>query len=470
MIIDDIEREQTAREKRRWVRLTRLCNNRCLFCLDSEVQDGTVVEAEAVRREIERGASDGAYRLILSGGEPTLHPGFLEFLELGRGLGYGWLQTVSNGRRFAYPRFAQAAVASGLNEATFSMHGHQPELHDRLVAVAGAFAQSLQGMRNLRRLGAVVNIDMVINALNIEHLPAMVDFFLREGIREFDLLWPVPFGRAWQNRDTMLRPRDAPAPSVLEAIALARAAGATVWTNRLPPALLEGAEDLIQDPYKIHDEVRGRAQELRRWLDAGEPLPCRDAERCNYCFLEPFCAALSDWLGKERPSGSVRRQPRRVLASSARQIEAALRGGGELEIALNRETAGWVEKNSSRIRARPKRFFFSLQSFHGLQQLVEEGVDPIAALAPLRGVGVGLVDLPPCVLTGAVPAPARRRRSPLARAKAPGLDELVDEFIVQRYRLHSLRCKGCAHLHDCPGFPVNHVRRFGFSLARPVGR
>ena len=37
------------------------------------------------------------------------------------------------------------------------------------------------------------------------------------------------------------------------------------------------------------DEVNGRRFQVRRYLDEGTPLECRDKERCQYCFIEPFC-------------------------------------------------------------------------------------------------------------------------------------------------------------------------------------
>ena len=73
-----LARETSAFEKRNWVRLTRLCNNRCTFCLDSDAQDGTMEPTEEIRERIRAGRSQGATRLILSGGEPTVHPDFLD--------------------------------------------------------------------------------------------------------------------------------------------------------------------------------------------------------------------------------------------------------------------------------------------------------------------------------------------------------------------------------------------------------
>ncbi|MDP7111173.1 MAG: radical SAM protein, partial [Myxococcota bacterium] len=61
-----------------------MCNNRCAFCLDSDAQDGTLASREEVEAELVRGRDQGAHRLILSGGEASIHPDFLHFVRRGR--------------------------------------------------------------------------------------------------------------------------------------------------------------------------------------------------------------------------------------------------------------------------------------------------------------------------------------------------------------------------------------------------
>ena len=40
------------------------------------------------------------------------------------------------------------------------------------------------------------------------------------------------------------------------------------------------------------DEVNGRRFHVRKYLDRGEPLNCREKERCEHCFIEPFCTTM----------------------------------------------------------------------------------------------------------------------------------------------------------------------------------
>ncbi len=262
-------------EDRQWIRLTRRCNNRCLFCHDIERQDGTVVPLDEIRAAIRAGRERGAGRLVLSGGEPTIHPRFLEVVALGRGAGYRWVQVISNGRMFAYEKFAAAAAAAGLDEVTLSIHGHTPEVHDALVGSKGAFAQVIRGLENLQRTRRVVSIDIVACRPNVRHLADIVKFLLDRGIREFDLLHLVPFGRAFEEQREMLEfdPLEE-RKHILNALAFAARPGVHMWTNRWPAPLLEGAEHLMQDPHKIMDELRGMADDFRTLLDTGKVPAC----------------------------------------------------------------------------------------------------------------------------------------------------------------------------------------------------
>jgi molybdenum cofactor biosynthesis enzyme MoaA len=89
------------------VRVTRVCNQRCTFCLDSMNQDGTMIDVESLKAYIALGRRLGRERLILSGGEASVHPQFLELIRFGKEVGYEWIQTVTNGMMFSYKNFAR---------------------------------------------------------------------------------------------------------------------------------------------------------------------------------------------------------------------------------------------------------------------------------------------------------------------------------------------------------------------------
>jgi MoaA/NifB/PqqE/SkfB family radical SAM enzyme len=292
--------EDAAHEKRNWVRLTFDCNDHCIFCLDSDAHNGEIRDRDDVKRQILEGRRAGATRLILSGGEPTIHPSYVDFVQLGRQAGYSKIQTVTNGRMFSYGDFLERCLRAGLSEITFSIHGPNAKVHDALVGTKGAFEQEIRGLQSALAYRErspqalpVVNVDIVVNRGNVKVLPEMLRLFYGMGVKEFDLLQVVPFGRAFTDgRDTLFYDLAEMRPFLQEALAFSKLPDVHIWMNRFPPQHLEGYEHLIQDPYKLNDEVRGRKEEYARLLDEGQWLDCREPARCKYCYLQRLCDTL----------------------------------------------------------------------------------------------------------------------------------------------------------------------------------
>lgn len=285
------EHEDAAHQKRNWVRLTYDCNDNCIFCLDSDSHDGEIRGVEEVKEQILDGRRKGAERLILSGGEPTIHPRFLDFVKLGRMAGYAKVQTVTNGRMFRYKPFITKCIDAGLQEITFSIHGHNAKIHDALVGVKGAFEQEVEGLKNALADGRpIINIDVCVNRGNVKTLNDLIQTFYDMGVKEYDLLHVIPFGRAYTDgRDTLFYDLDEQQHHLTKAFEWSRRPDMHIWLNRFPVRHLEGFEELIQDPYKLNDEIRGRKEEYGNWIETGERLDCREPTRCGYCYLKQVC-------------------------------------------------------------------------------------------------------------------------------------------------------------------------------------
>jgi MoaA/NifB/PqqE/SkfB family radical SAM enzyme len=294
-----VVQEEAAHEKRNWIRLTSQCNNKCTFCLDTLAHNGTMGSEEEIKERIVEGRRNGATRLILSGGEPTIHPHYIKFIKYGRLAGYRRVQTVTNGRMFSYPDFLNRCLDAGLQEITFSVHGHNAKVHDALVGVPGAFDEEVRGIELALEDGRpIVNIDVCLNKGNIKRLPALLERFIKLGVREFDLLHLIPFGSAWdeKHRYSLMYDIEEAAPYIRAALAMSERPDLYIWFNRFPPPYLEGYEHLIQDPYKLNDEARGRFEEYELWLTRNMPISCREPERCGRCYLEHFCGTLENTM------------------------------------------------------------------------------------------------------------------------------------------------------------------------------
>ena len=281
-----------AHEKRKWVRLTSACNNRCLFCLDADSLSGKYGSLGEVESALRAGRAEGCRRVVLSGGEPTIHPDFVEVVGLARELGYAHIQTITNGRMFCYDRFLKRAVRAGMSEATFSVHGASAPQHDLLAGVPGAFAQTLLGISNAKKIrGLIVSSDIVVNRINVDSLLETITLLHRMGVDEYDLLHLIPFGRAWENWAGLSYDPMEKKDVFNRVFRFSESVGAHLWTNRFPASLLEGNERYIQHPDKIMDEVRGMRVGLNGYLRSGKKMSCK-GPRCGFCVMEQFCSDL----------------------------------------------------------------------------------------------------------------------------------------------------------------------------------
>jgi pyruvate-formate lyase-activating enzyme len=302
------QKERAATKGKHWVRLTKICNNNCIFCLDKDAQDGTVVSLPEIEKNLLNGRNKKLNQVVLSGGEATIHPDFLKVVEVAKSLGYGHIQVITNGRMFAYPDFLISALKAGVNEITFSIHGHNEKLHDAQTQIRGSFQQAMKGLRNaLSADGLIVNVDIVINKINYIYLADILKYFIDLGVGEFDLLQVIPSGQAWKNRKKLFYDISKGMPYIRRALLFSRDPKIFIWTNRFPPTYLDGFEDLIQHPKKLYDEIRGRKDMFEDFMKKGKMMHCF-GERCRFCFLSGFCLDLIDFekkgklFSKEIPS------------------------------------------------------------------------------------------------------------------------------------------------------------------------
>lgn len=159
------------------VRFTGACNNRCAGCAHGDTwRPDAVLPRVDVARE-----TPGPIALI--GREPSLHPAFLDAVARARGADERAVAVVTNGRRFAYRSFAQAALDAGISGASVKLFGPDPATADAITAAPGSFAQAVAGVRALR----ATEVRACAYAQNLDALPRMADLARRLDVPQLRL-------------------------------------------------------------------------------------------------------------------------------------------------------------------------------------------------------------------------------------------------------------------------------------------
>lgn len=170
--------------------LTEQCNLRCKFCYNSCKPD----TCEKPKRIIDAITASGALEIILTGGEPSLHPDFLSILN------YAVercprVMVQSNGTIFSDTKIFEDLAQARPFCVNFSLHGPK-FVHDALTGVVGSFDATTKALGYAVNAGIRTASNLVITCANSHPslLKETVALLASVGVREMTLTRFIPCG------------------------------------------------------------------------------------------------------------------------------------------------------------------------------------------------------------------------------------------------------------------------------------
>lgn len=161
--------------------ITRRCNLRCVHCYsdsDSRSYPGEL-NWEECRNVIDNLSAFGVPGLLLSGGEPLIHPLFFSIARYARERGLR-LTLSTNGTLIT------ADVAKRLREVGFAYVGISldgiGETHDKFRGRSGAFEKAVAAFRHCREAGQKVGLRLTLTRNTVNDLDEILDFIEAEKI------------------------------------------------------------------------------------------------------------------------------------------------------------------------------------------------------------------------------------------------------------------------------------------------
>ena len=237
------------------------CNNHCRFCVQGDKR-----EKCAFRRKSEiindlTEARKICQSVVFTGGEPTIHPNFLDLVRFAKKLNFHIIQIQTNGRMFAYKKFCQEVIKAGANEFSPGLHGHTAALHEYLTTVPGSFNQTVQGIKNLKSFNQLIITNTVITRFNYRHLPELAQFLVSLGVDQFQFAFVHIVGTAWKNRSSIVPKKSWVMPYVKKGLDIGIAAGKRVMVEAIPYCFMRGyeqyvAEQVIPNTMVIEDKLK----------------------------------------------------------------------------------------------------------------------------------------------------------------------------------------------------------------------
>lgn len=414
-----LSKEKTQKQNRVWVRIASSCNNKCIFCLDSNAQDWTFVDKETVKNQIREGYKEWfENRIIISWWEASIDPNFYEYIKYAKKNGYSRVQTITNWNMFANENFCKKVFDAWLEEVTFSFHWHNERLHDYLVNTPWAFKKSLKWLIYIKKNfpNIILNIDIVVNKINIKYLYDIVRFFIKLGIYEYDILQIIPFGRWFsENKDKLFYEIEKNIKNLHDTWKLSKIPWMYMWTNRFPAEAFEWYEDLIQDPRKIKWEVMWEWYEIfekfitSKW----EIKPECFWKACDFCFQKQYC---NDFV-----------------------------------------------KNQNKLKIENKDNYYILEWEDFSSDVYNKyGETKENFIKFLDNKKQELINVPKCLWwTGIFETYDDIKEEDI-------IEDYTEKYIRNLYRKKSLRCRKCIYNNECEWIHINFIRSYWFSILKPI--
>lgn len=161
------------------IELTNRCNLRCRHCFDGRHRADGDLDMMIIEKILNSAKAHGFQHLSFTGGEPTLHSGFFEILQLVYEAGYTF-GFVSNGWNFTglYERLLPYRERLGF--ITFSLDGVREETHDRLRG-KGSYRRVVQAITICMIKEIPFTLNMVITSQNRGELEEMKELAVKLG-------------------------------------------------------------------------------------------------------------------------------------------------------------------------------------------------------------------------------------------------------------------------------------------------
>ena len=180
------------------VALTYGCNNQCPHCYNEANRFSMPsLMLEDWERVFDKVADLGIPHVILTGGEATLHPDFLDIVRYAdqKGMIVG---LNSNGRYLSHRPFIESAAQAGLNHVQVTLGSCYADVHNEMMG-ADSFGQTVRGITTAIESGVHVITNTTMMASNIGRVEELIDFIYDLGIRTFAMNGMIYSGGGYSN-------------------------------------------------------------------------------------------------------------------------------------------------------------------------------------------------------------------------------------------------------------------------------
>ncbi len=161
--------------------MTRTCNLNCVHCYSQSknLQYNNELTLEQGKAFIDDISAFGSPVMLFSGGEPLMHPHFLDLCFYAKSK--GMRAVISTNGTLITKELAQELKKVGLSYVGISLDGLE-SVHDRFRGKKGAFREAIDGINYAKEAGIKVGLRFTINKRNAQEIPGIFKLLEEENI------------------------------------------------------------------------------------------------------------------------------------------------------------------------------------------------------------------------------------------------------------------------------------------------
>ena len=161
--------------------VTYRCNNDCSHCYNARERNFPELSTEQWFKIIDRLWELGVPHIVFTGGEATLRDDLPELIQHAENNGQiTGLNT--NARRLADKNYVEKLIKAGLDHVQITVESCDPEIHDQMMSVKGAFKQTIAGLKNVLETKLYVMTNTTMLKTNVHKIPDTLDFLAELGV------------------------------------------------------------------------------------------------------------------------------------------------------------------------------------------------------------------------------------------------------------------------------------------------
>lgn len=275
------------------------CNDACIHCVVDDYRDILKIKNtkqdksfEEIAEEMRSARSRGDL-LIVTGGEPTIRKDFWDILRLAKELGYR-IMLQSNGRAFHSTEFAEHLEEfRGIINFCIAVHGHNAEVHDSVTQRPGSFAETVQGLKNIRSLGFEFGNKIVLSKYNCSILPQLCQLLADLHSSRADIAYPHAVGRAGKLWDKVVPSYQEAVSTLPQALSILEKAGVSIGLETFPFCMVRGFEQYVGElnqQMQTYAEINqyGSESGISNWSEMRLQIKNK-FPRCRGCSFNLVC-------------------------------------------------------------------------------------------------------------------------------------------------------------------------------------